>query len=50
MHMINALDFGIRDGADITEKLCAILKQACAEGGEKNIVFEKGTYYISAEK
>lgn len=50
MHMINALDFGIRDGADITEKLCALLKQACAEEGEKTVVFEKGTYYISAEK
>lgn len=50
MNIIRASDFGIKSGEDATLGLCALFESACAENGEKTVLFDKGTYYISAEK
>lgn len=48
MIIVRASDFGIRDGEDVTEKLSYLLEQVCAQKGERTVLFDKGTYYISA--
>ena len=48
--MIEAKAFGICPGIEIAEALTKMLKQLKTEEQPCTVVFEKGIYYISAEK
>ncbi len=50
MKIINASEFGIAQGKDITEELIKLFSFIKTVDGEKTVVFEKGTYYIDSEK
>ncbi|MGN0573627.1 MAG: right-handed parallel beta-helix repeat-containing protein [Acutalibacteraceae bacterium] len=50
MKIINASEFGITQGKDITEELIKLFSFIKSVEGEKTVVFEKGTYYIDSEK
>lgn len=48
MKTINATQFGIKDGENITKALCSLLLEAQKDEIERTLVFEKGTYYINS--
>ncbi|MGN0469193.1 MAG: hypothetical protein ACI4GY_10765, partial [Acutalibacteraceae bacterium] len=50
MKIVHASDFGIQSNCDITEMLKELFSYLKTVDGEKNVVFEKGTYYIDSEK
>ncbi|MGN0547226.1 MAG: right-handed parallel beta-helix repeat-containing protein [Acutalibacteraceae bacterium] len=50
MNIINASEFGIAQGRDITEELIKLFSFIKTVDGEKTVVFENGTYYIDSEK
>lgn len=50
MNRLNAADYGIAPGEDITKALFQLLEQANRLNGDKTVFFEKGTYYIDSEK
>lgn len=49
MKTINASDFKIESGKDITEALCNLLSSLENNQEEKTLVFEKGTYFLSSK-
>lgn len=50
MNIINASDYGIEPGGDITEKLPRLFEAVKNDGGEKTLAFISGEYFINAEK
>lgn len=50
MKIINASQFNICNGEDITENLIRLSVYAKTIDEEKTVIFEKGTYYIDSEK
>lgn len=50
MTTINAKDFNINPDKDITVNLAKLISRLSSIDGEKNVIFEKGTYYISSDK
>lgn len=50
MTTINAKDFNINPNKDITVNLAKLISRLSSIDGEKNVIFEKGTYYISSDK
>ena len=50
MKTINASEFNILPGKDITENLITLITHLKETQGEKTVVFEKGTYFLDSEK
>ena len=50
MGTVRASKFGIAPDKDITEQLNGLMSYLKTVDDEKNVVFEKGTYYIDSEK
>lgn len=50
MFLINAKDYGIIPGREISEELAVLLKSLGGIQGEKTVIFEKGVYSIDSEK
>ena len=50
MKIIKAAEYGIIPGAECSAKLSALARQLAETGGEKTLVFEKGDYFIDAER
>ena len=50
MKIFNAAEYGILPGAECAEKLSALARQLAETDGEKTLVFEKGDYFIDAER
>lgn len=50
MNTVHAREYGILPGKEITERLAALTAALADIGGDKTVVFEKGTYYIDSEK
>lgn len=50
MTTISAKDFNIKPNKDITVNLAKLISHLSSIDGEKNVIFEKGTYYISSDK
>ena len=50
MKTILARNYNITTGKDITEELARFLKDLSNIKGEKNVIFDEGTYYINSEK
>lgn len=50
MNTVHAIKYGILPGKEITEGLAALTAALADIGGDKTVVFEKGTYYIDSEK
>ncbi len=50
MILINAKDFGIIPGMEITEKLTEMLAYSATVNGSKTITFDKGIYHIDSVK
>lgn len=48
--IINATDFGIIPGAEAAEKLYLLMRELAGTEGEKQLNFQKGIYYIDADK
>lgn len=48
--IIKAVEHGIKPDCEVSEKLNALLSSLAEADEEKTLVFEKGEYYISAEK
>ncbi len=48
--IINAIEHGIKPGDEVSEKLNALLASFAEADEEKTLVFEKGDYYLTAEK
>lgn len=49
MKTLNAREFNIMPGSEISAALCDMLDKISRMDGEKTVVFEKGTYYINSE-
>lgn len=50
MKTIYASEFGILPGEEITENLTRLLKSISGNNDEKTVVFDRGTYYVDADK
>lgn len=50
MNHINAEDFSILPGGDITINLFQLIGFLSKTDGEKTVIFQKGTYYINSEE
>lgn len=49
MQILNASDFGIFSGNDISEKLVEMISHSATIIGEKTILFKEGTYYLNSK-
>lgn len=49
MQILNASDFGIFSGNDISEKLAEMISHSATIIGEKTILFKEGTYYLNSK-
>ena len=50
MQKIFAADFDIKPGFDVSEKLIDLFDHIKNIEGEKTVIFEKGEYYIAADR
>lgn len=50
MEILNASDYGIKSGEDITARLIELIEAAKRAEGEKTIRFQTGTYYLDSAK
>ena len=48
--IIKAVEHGIKPDCEVSEKLNALLASLAEADEEKTLVFEKGDYYLTAEK
>lgn len=49
MKTFYAKDFGVLPGKDAAEGLAAVFDRMAEEDGEKELIFDRGTYFVNAD-